>query len=128
MQKKQNKNALIWFRNDLRVHDNTVLYSAINESQNLTALYCFDPRHYEITSFEFKKMQKFRAKFLIETLCDLKQQLAKLNISLLIHIDKPEICIPDIIGKFSIDAIYLQKEWTSEEVDVLKNVKKACSK
>ena len=128
MQKKQNKSALIWFRNDLRVHDNVVLQTAINESQNIIALYCFDPRHYETSSFGFKKTDKFRTKFLLETVSDLKVQLAKLNISLLVYIDKPENSIPNLIEKFSIDAIYLQKEWTSEEVDILKNVKKASPK
>src|SRR5690606_1092385 len=128
MQKKQNKTALIWFRNDLRVHDNAVLQTAINESQNIIALYCFDPRQFQITNYGFKKTDKFRAKFLIESVSDLKLQLAKLNISMLMYIDKPEISIPNLIEKFSIDAIYLQKEWTSEEVDVLEHVKKASPK
>jgi deoxyribodipyrimidine photo-lyase len=128
MQKKQNKTALVWFRNDLRVHDNAVLQTAINESQNIIALYCFDPRQFQITNYGFKKTDKFRAKFLIESVSDLKLQLAKLNISLLMYIDKPEISIPNLIEKFSIDAIYLQKEWTSEEVDVLEHVKKASPK
>ncbi|WP_100611341.1 DASH family cryptochrome [Confluentibacter lentus] len=128
MQETQNKNVLIWFRNDLRIHDNAVLQSAINASQNVIALYCFDPRHYETTPFGFKKTEKFRAKFLIETVSDLKTQLAKLNISLLVCVEKPEIIIPEIIIKLSVDSVYLQKEWTSEEVDVLEQVKKASPK
>ena len=127
MQEK-NKNTLIWFRNDLRIHDNAVLQSAINTSQNVIALYCFDPRHYETTSFGFKKTDKFRAKFLIETVSDLKKQLAQLNISLLIYTEKPEIIIPEIIKNLSVDSVYLQKEWTSEEVDVLEQVKKSSPK
>jgi len=128
MQETQNKIALVWFRNDLRIHDNVVLQSAINESKNVIALYCFDPRHYEITDFGFKKTDKFRAKFLIETVSDLKEQLAKLNISLLIYIDKPEIVIPEIVTKLIIDNLYLQKEWTSEEVEVVVSVKQALPK
>ena len=128
MQKKQNKTALVWFRNDLRVHDNVVLQAAIENSQNVIALYCFDPRQFQISNFGFKKTEKFRAKFLIETISDLKQHLAKRNISLLMYIEKPEIIVPNLVEEFSIDTIFLQKEWSSEEVEILENVKKIAPK
>ena len=57
MQKKQNKTALVWFRNDLRVHDNVVLQAAIENSQNVIALYCFDPRQFQILTSDLKKQK-----------------------------------------------------------------------
>lgn len=128
MQEKQNESALIWFRNDLRVHDNAVLQEAMSAGKNVIALYCFDPRHYETTLYGFKKTEKFRAQFLIETVADLKQNLATLNISLLTFYSKPETVIPDVIASYNIDNIFLQKEWTQEEAIVLKNVKDAIPK
>mgnify|MGYP003615703446 FL=1 len=83
MQKKQK--GLVWFRNDLRVNDNESLTNAIAENDTVIAVYFFDPRHYQETSFGFIKTEKFRAKFLVETVTELKENLEKLNISLLVY-------------------------------------------
>ena len=125
MQKTQNKNALIWFRNDLRITDNAVLDAALKSDKHIHAVYCFDPRHFEITSYGFKKTDKFRSKFLIETISDLKQSLLKLHINLHVFQEKPELAIPRLVESYAIDEIHLQKEWTSEEVKVLENLRNA---
>ena len=127
MQETQHKKALIFFRNDLRINDNAVLEAALKSGKTIIAVYCFDPRHFETTVYGFKKTEKYRAKFLIETISDLKQSLSKLNINLLTYQEKPEEVIPRLIDAYDIDAIYLQKEWTTEEVEVLENIKKAIS-
>ncbi|WGD34834.1 DASH family cryptochrome [Olleya sp. YS] len=122
MQTKQNKNSLIWFRNNLRTHDNASIVNAINESEQVIAIFCFDPRQYNISPYGFKKTEKFRAQFLIETITDLKTQLAKLNIQLFIYFDYTESCISKLNNTFNFDAIYFQKEWTQEEVDITNKV------
>lgn len=128
MQEKQNESALIWFRNDLRVHDNAVLQEAMSAGKNVIALYCFDPRHYETTLYGLKKTEKFRAKFLIESIVDLKHNLSKLNINLLTFHSKPETVIPELIASYNIDNLFLQKEWTEEEVAVLEKVRDSIPK
>ena len=75
MQKKQNKTSLIWFKNNLRIHDNKTLTNAINNSETVISVYCFDVREFEKDCFGFKKTEKYRAQFLIETVTDLKKQL-----------------------------------------------------
>ncbi len=123
MQKKQ-KTSLVWFRNDLRVNDQTALYQAAKESEQVIALYCFDPRHFVETPYGFKKTEKFRAKFLMETIQELSHNLQLKNICLLVYFEEPEIIIPKLITNYNIEAVYLQKEWTSEETavtDALKN-------
>lgn len=121
MQKKQK--GLVWFRNDLRVNDNESLTNAANENETVIAVYCFDPRHFEETKFGFKKTEKFRAKFLIESVTTLKENLEKLNITLLVYHQKPEDSIPEIIAQNGINSVYFQEEWTSEEMEVLENIK-----
>jgi deoxyribodipyrimidine photo-lyase len=121
MQKKQK--GLVWFRNDLRVHDNESLTNAIDENDTVIAMYCFDPRHFEQTRFGFKKTEKFRAKFLIESVTALKQNLEKLNIPLLVYHQKPEDSISEIVAQNEINSVYFQEEWTSEEMEVLENIK-----
>ena len=109
---------LIWFRNDLRVADNPSLELAC-KGDKVIAVYCFDPRQYEIGDFGFKKTEKFRAQFLIETVNTLKASLLELNISLLVYHDKPETIIPQVVKDYGIQHIFLQEEWTRDENMVL---------
>ncbi|MEY8848746.1 DASH family cryptochrome [Psychroserpens sp. XS_ASV72] len=122
MQKTENI-GLIWFRNDLRVQDNASLSLALQNHKSVVACYCFDPRQFEKDIFGFKKTEKFRAKFLIETISDLKRNLKNHNIELFVYYEYPEIALKALIESYSISDVYLQKEWTSEEVEVFENVK-----
>ena len=117
------KNSLIWFRNDLRVADNISLFKATQNSHKTIGIYCFDPRHFAETKYGFRKTEKFRAKFLIETVQELHYNLAQKNISLLVYYDKPENIIPKLVAEHQIDTIYFQKEWTSEEENVNQRIK-----
>ena len=117
MQEKQNNTGLIWFRNNLRTQDNSSLKKAIDNHKKVIAIFFFDPKNFEKDLFGLKKTEKFRAKFLIETITDLKENLAKLNITLLTYFDAPENKISFLVDEFSVDAIYTQKEWTTEEVE-----------
>eukprot|EP00850_Spirogloea_muscicola_P011764 SM000074S21674 [mRNA] locus=s74:210664:213053:- [translate_table: standard] len=40
------KAAIVWFRNDLRIHDNEALAAATKESLAVMPVYCFDPRDF----------------------------------------------------------------------------------
>jgi deoxyribodipyrimidine photo-lyase len=116
MQEKQNNTGLIWFRNNLRTKDNASLEKAVENCNKIIAVYCFDPKLFKIEKFGFQKTAKFRAQFLIETITDLKENLANLNVTLLTYFESPENKIHEICDAFSIDAIYTQKEWTKEEI------------
>lgn len=111
-------NNLVWFRNDLRTYDNLALNEACQKEKKVIAIYCFDPRQFEKDCFGFKKTEKFRAKFLIETVFNLKDNLKIFNIPLLIFNQKPEEIIPEICQKYAIKNIYFQKEWTSDEIKI----------
>ncbi|WP_373517564.1 deoxyribodipyrimidine photo-lyase [Pricia sp.] len=50
-------NHLIWFRNDLRVADSYSVSKACH-GESVIAVYFFDPRHYAIGDFGFKKTEK----------------------------------------------------------------------
>ena len=122
MQKKQNKTSLIWFKNNLRIHDNKTLTNAINNSETVIAVYCFDVREFEKDCFGFKKTEKYRAQFLIETVTDLKKQLENIGIPLFVYNDYTEKSIANLNSIFNFDALYLQNEWTSEEETIYKQV------
>ncbi len=115
MQKTEVKNHLVWFRNDLRTQDNTALVEACKNADKVLGVYCLDPKDFQITNYGFKKTGKYRVKFLLETLSDLKMNLEALNIDLLVYQEAPASVIPQICEAHEITAIFSQKEWTQEE-------------
>ena len=113
---KQKINSLVWFRNNMRVEDNSSLTKAMNESDNVIGFINIDPKIFISTKYGFKKTEKYRAKFLLETISDLKSQLEILNISLIItHRDFGQ-SINEIIDQYGITNIYTQTEWTRDEL------------
>ena len=121
-----NQNILVWFRNDLRIHDNESLYQASQEAQQkgvqIFPIYCFDPKHFTKTSFGFEKTGAFRAKFLIESVANLRENLRSLNSDLIVRFGKPESIISELIQEYEISSIYYHAEITSEETNVEKNL------
>ena len=115
-------NNLIWFRNDLRVADNRALKNAC-EGKKVIAVYFFDPRHYDLGDFGFKKTEKYRAKFLLETVQELKDALHQLNITLLTYNARPDTILPKLVKDQQVKNIFLQKEWTRDESQVLDQVR-----
>jgi len=118
-----NRTGLVWFRNDLRTLDNTSLWKAVSENDKVIAVFCFDPRLFNQDQYGFRKTEKYRAKFLIESVVELQENLSKLNISLLIYHAKPESIFKSIIENNNVRTVYLQNEWTRDEVSVLNALK-----
>ena len=107
--------AMVWLRNDLRVHDQKSFALAAKSGLKVIAYYSFDPQHYKTTKWGFKKTDAYRAKFLIETLSELKKTLKGLNISLIVDNIEPATGIVNWVKTLNIKEIFFQKEWTQEE-------------
>ncbi|MFM6197410.1 MAG: DASH family cryptochrome [Planktothrix sp.] len=112
------KQVLIWYRNDLRVHDHEPLFSALKSKAKVIPLYCFDPRQFGITAYGFPKTGAFRAQFLLESVEDLRQSLKQLGSDLIIRVGKPETIIPELVKTLKVDSVYYYQEATSEELKV----------
>ena len=119
---KINKTALVWFRNDLRTTDHALLTEATQKYTTVIGYHSLDPRQYETTRWGFKKTEKFRAQFLLETLADLRGQLQKLNIPLLVAQETPETGLPKLVEDYQVAALYFQEEWTAEEQQIANRV------
>lgn len=127
--------TIIWFRNDLRVFDNAVLSSALNRLKDLPpnhssvsdfiCVYCFDPRHFQQTPYQTPKTGIYRAKFLIESIQNLRKNLKGFGSNLLVSFEKPENLIPNLLSPEKINEIYCLGEATYEEINVEKKVEKA---
>ncbi|GFP81596.1 cryptochrome dash chloroplastic/mitochondrial [Phtheirospermum japonicum] len=120
-QRKQGKGvAIVWFRNDLRILDNEVLFKAWVSSEVVLPVYCVDPRIFggATCHFGFPKTGALRAQFIVECLKDLKRSLTKRGLNLLIQHGKPEQIIPSLAKSYGAHTIYAQKETCSEELNV----------
>lgn len=112
------RKTIVWFRNDLRIHDHQPLMEAIKKSDSILPVFCIDPRWQKQTKYGTLKMGEHRFKFLLECLHDLKKQLQNLGGDLLVKIGKPEEVIPELCNTYNVQAVYAFKEVASEEIKI----------
>ena len=112
------KCILVWFRNDLRIQDNEILWEACEKASQIVPVYVFDPRYYQTTNNDTLKTGKLRAQFILESVADLKKSLRNLGADLLVLSGKPEELIPAIAEKYNVDVVYHHREVASEETEI----------
>uniref|UniRef100_A0A5B6ZDR1 Putative blue-light photoreceptor PHR2 n=1 Tax=Davidia involucrata TaxID=16924 RepID=A0A5B6ZDR1_DAVIN len=117
--------SIVWFRNDLRVHDNECLNSANNESMSVLPVYCFDPRDYGKSSSGFDKTGPYRATFLVESVSDLRKNLQARGSDLVVRIGKPETVLIELAKAIGADAVYAHREVSNEEVKAEEKIEAA---
>lgn len=112
------KTILVWFRNDLRVHDNEMLTKAIARADKVLPVYCFDPRYFGITEYGTQKSGYLRTQFLIESVASLKNVLQNLGGDLIIKVGKPEELLPALCQQYKISEVYHHREVAEEETSI----------
>lgn len=113
------KRAIVWFRQDLRLHDNEALIDALTTCEEVVPVFVFDERVFSgKTSFGFKKTAKYRAKFILESILDLKQNLQRIGSDLYIRVGKPEEIIFELADQIKTNWVFCNRERTAEEVAV----------
>lgn len=111
--------SIVWFRNDLRLHDHEPLREAGSKACDVLSVYVLDDRHFGKTlRYGFPKTGAHRARFLLETLADLRAQCRELGGELIVRRGLPEEVIPTLAVEFGAQAIFASQEATSEEVAV----------
>lgn len=110
------KTAIVWFKTDLRLHDNETLYRAIAQSESIIPVYCFDESHFKKTSFGFQKTGAYRAQFLLESLQNLNHNLRESGSGLILVQGNPAIEIPKLALKYKAQKVYTKKEVAFEEI------------
>lgn len=127
------RHRVIWFaRNDLRLHDNPCLSHALSfkGTAEVLPVYIFDPRHFGTTHRGSPKTGSYRARFLLESVLDLRSQLRSIGSDLLLGVGKPEELLPQLIapreeGVEVKTTIVCQEQVTSEELKVDKALRSA---
>jgi deoxyribodipyrimidine photo-lyase len=107
--------AIIWFREDLRVHDNEALVSAVREFDRVLPVYVFDPREFDDGMFDLPKTGPHRTRFLTESVTDLRDSLRTRNGDLLVKRGEPESLLPSLAAEHDAEALFYHTTPASEE-------------
>ena len=107
--------ALVWVRNDLRVRDHEPLRYAAEHHDQVVPVYCFDPRHFGTTMFDLPKTGAVRARFLRESVADLRASLQDLGADLVVRRGRPEAVLPDLVRATGAAEVLQFQEIGTEE-------------
>ncbi|MBT8231639.1 MAG: DASH family cryptochrome [Saprospiraceae bacterium] len=119
------KKSIIWFRNDLRLHDNEALVDALGHNDEIIPIFIFDERIFLGKSrFGSRKTSYQRCQFIIDSVKDLREKFKNLSSNLYVRIGKPEEIIPEIASQLKTSYVYCNRERTQEELDVQDELEK----
>jgi len=120
---------IVWLKNDLRLEDNEVLHRACKSGGKVLPVYVFDERQFrKFKSFDFRKTGSFKAKFLIESVENLRKNLKAIGADLVVRFGKPEEIIPSLAELTHAQMVYFSKEVTYEEQQVISLLEKRLNK
>lgn len=113
------RRSIVWFRSDLRLHDNEALNEAARFSDQIIPVYVFDLRVFTgHTSFGFPKTGIHRARFILKSVRALRESLRKLGLDLIIRTGLPEEEVFHLAHQLKTNWVFCNRERTSEEVFV----------
>lgn len=121
----QQKTILLWFRNDLRIHDNVIIHEAVRKNSLVVPVFCFNPFFYHTTPIGTLKTGVFRSTFIQESVIALRDSLRNLGSDLIIVHGKPEEKILRVATEFNVDEVYVHQEVADEENREMADVEKA---
>ena len=120
--------SILWLRNDLRIHDNETLIAAIRTGKPVVAVFCLCPRLRGLDRFGFSKIGPAKLRFLLQSLEDIRQKLAKLGIGFFLSYNSPAETIESLGSETSIFWVGRQREWGTEELAEDDKVERLCRK
>jgi deoxyribodipyrimidine photo-lyase len=112
--------AVVWFREDLRLHDNEALVRAA-AADELLPVYVVDPREFGerpyggTASFRYEKTGPHRARFLRESVADLRSSLRDRGSDLVVREGRPEAVVPSLAAAVDADSVHWHALPTPEE-------------
>jgi deoxyribodipyrimidine photo-lyase len=119
------KTILVWFRNDLRIHDNEILLEAVRKADNVLPVYCFDPYYFQKSADGTPKTGALRARFLLESVADLRKNLQSIGSELIIRMGNPAEILPQLAEEYQVNEVYHHREVAHEETDISEQVETA---
>jgi deoxyribodipyrimidine photo-lyase len=112
--------AIVWFRRDLRLHDNEALTDALKHGDEILPVYIFDPREWQGTLDHtgLPKIGPHRARFVLESVADLRRNLRDRGADLVVRTGYPEDILPELSQSARGSWVFCNRERTSEELRI----------
>jgi deoxyribodipyrimidine photo-lyase len=99
------RTILVWFRNDLRIHDNEILLEAMRKADKILPVYCFDPYYFQTNVSGNSKTGSLRARFLLESVADLRKNLRSIGGELIIRVGNPAGILPKLAEEYQVNEV-----------------------
>lgn len=99
--------GLLWFREDLRLHDHPALLQLAEHCDELILVYCFDDGKLDTGAYRAKGIGAPRLAFLRESLDELAASIARLGQRLIIRRGAPVEILSQLIRRYAIDCLGL---------------------
>lgn len=109
--------TILWLRNDLRLDDHQALHAAVARG-TVVPVYCVDPRQFGLLPSGVAKTGPFRARFLVETLTDLRAEFRSRGGDLVVRVGYPEQVLPALARELGATHLAYHEEATDEELRV----------
>ncbi len=99
---------MVWFRNDLRLHDHAPLYTATQQEAEILPIYIYEHIHNSFSEYGFKKTGPFRQYFIWESVHNLRCNLRSIGSELIVRTGNPLEIIPYLVKKYHLSHVYTQ--------------------
>lgn len=119
------KSTIVWFKTDLRLHDNETLMKAIEKNLPIVPVFCFDLSDYKKSAYGYNRMGNFRFKFLIESLIDLNANLKKFGSGLIVRVGNPVEELIKVAQQYNAKYLFTKKEVAYNEIKLFEKVEQA---
>lgn len=116
---------MVWFRNDLRIRDNEILLEAVRKADKVLPVYCFDPYYFKKNASGNSKTGNVRARFLLESVADLRKNLQLIGGDLIVRIGNPAEILPQLAEEYHVNEVYHHREVAYEETAISEQVETA---
>lgn len=101
------KITLFWFRRDLRLNDNTGLYYALQQEENILPLFIFDKNILD----KLEDKADARVEFIHDQITKISSELADKGSSILVKYGDPVEIHKDLMAEYDITAVYANRDY-----------------
>lgn len=98
---------IMWFRRDLRLHDNAALYHALKSENPVVPVFVFDKNILDALEDE----NDLRVEFIHIALQQMQQQLEKMGCTLDVYYDTPINAYKKIISKYQVGKVFTNHDY-----------------
>lgn len=123
---------IVWFRNDLRLHDHQPLHTACERAASngdaILPIYIFDELFHGQTRSGLPRTGGFRRKFLAESLSNLREKLRAKQSDLLLFNGEPFRILSELAAALPVAKVHAHKHYAHDERQIETRVEQSLSR